>query len=179
MLVGLVGNSRTGKDEIANILVKDFNFEKRNLANPIREILLEINPPLIWVDDEGIISQKPLRSAVVEWGWDEVKRRFPWSVDAMIALGQSGRDLIDKDIWLNACVSKPFTDLVIADVRQVNEAEFILANGGELWKVERKNSQVRGMDGILDGWDFTATVDNNGTMEELEKMVGSILEGRR
>ena len=179
MLLGLYGNSRSGKDTTANVLVKNHGFEQRNMANPIRQVLLDINPPLVWKDEnDGLLRSSNLVSEVVSWGWDIVKSRHPETVEWMISLGQGMRDL-DPDVWLNACIKELFTDLVIADVRQPNEAEFIHKYGGELWKVERKNSQVRGMDGLLDDWDFAAIINNNGTIEELEETVEMILEGRK
>lgn len=178
-LVGLYGASRSGKDTVAGVLVRHHGFEQRNMASPIRQILLDINPSVVWEDEEaGNLRKVSLVSVVTEWGWDVVKARFPETIEMMISLGQSMRD-IDPGIWLNACVSRPFTNLVIADVRQPNEAQFITDHGGELWKVEREGSQVRGMDGILDDWDFAATINNNGTIEELEKIVREIMEARK
>lgn len=168
MLLGLVGNSRSGKDTIAGMLVRGYNFEQRNLATTLRNILLPI-----------LDAVRPEISSLARAeGWNETKQVFPESVDAMIALGQSGRDFVDIDIWLNACVDKPYNDLVIADVRQRNEAEYIYQHGGELWKVERDECQVRGMDGLLSDLDFSAVIKNNGTLEDLEKLIDMIMEAR-
>lgn len=174
MIVGLYGPSRAGKDTVALVLVRHHGFEQRNMATPIREVLVKINPP-VELNEDGYTF---LAEAVEELGWNGVKKWYPQTVEWMISLGQGMRD-VDPGIWLNACVGKPFTDLVIADVRQPNEAEFILNQGGELWKVERAGSQIRGMDGILDDWDFAEHIDNNGTIEELVETVEMIMEGRQ
>lgn len=168
MLIALYGPSRSGKDSIAGMLVRNFNFEQRNLASTIRNILLPVFDAVC-----------PEVSAIArEEGWDKVKQLYPYSVDAMIALGQGGRDFIDKDVWLNACVNKPYSNLVIADVRQMNEANYIYKHGGELWKIEREGSQVRGMDGLLDDLEFDAVIQNNGTLEDLETIVNIIMIDR-
>lgn len=174
MLIGLVGDSRVGKDTVAGILVRNHDFEQRNLAKPIREVLAKIDP--LYLNDDG--WPRRLSYLLKGHNWDFIKKYFPESVDQMIALGQGMRD-IDENVWLNACIKEPFENLVIADVRQPNEAEFIYANGGELWKIERKGSEKRGMDGLLDGYEFSVTLRNDDSLEWLEALVNLLMEGRK
>lgn len=174
MLIGLYGPSRAGKDTVAGVLVRNHGFEQRNLASPIRHVLSMINP--IYLNEEGYpIRLSPL---LAEHDWDFIKKHFPESVDHMIALGQGMRD-IDESVWLNACVKDSFDNLVIADVRQPNEADFIYNHGGELWKIEREGSQKRGMDGLLDDYDFSVEIKNDLTLDWLESLVNIIMEGRK
>lgn len=177
MLIGLYGPSRAGKDTVAGILVKKFGFEQRNLASPIRHVLLKLDP-MVWDSDLNVWFT--LSSQVEEFGWDFVKAEYPESVEMMITLGQEMRN-IDENIWLNACTDHAFGDLVIADVRQVNEYEYIWDNGGEVWKIDsdRKATQVRGMDGLLEDKYFPVLIHNNGTIEELEEMVATVMEARK
>lgn len=169
MIIGLYGPSRAGKDETAAVLVNHFEFEKRNFANPIRSILLKLFHYV----------RPDIADAVYSQGWDYVKARFPESVSAMIILGQAMRDDIDEDIWLNKLFKTPYTNIVIPDVRQPNEAERILELGGELWKINREGSKKLGMDGLLDKFEFSATIINNGTLLDLENTVLEIMKGRR
>lgn len=178
MLVGLYGASRAGKDSVASILVKNHEFEQRNLASLIRTVLLTINPAMINNFQGATEPYTYMNEAVSLYGWDGVKARWPWSVDAMIALGQGMRD-IDESIWLNACIKEPFENLVIADVRQPNEAEFIYAQGGELWRIEREGTEKRGMDGILDDYEFSVEIKNDMDLDWLESLVNIIMEGRK
>jgi hypothetical protein len=165
MLIGLTGYSRAGKDTVAEILTRNHGFEKRNLASPIRNILLPV-----------FDSIRPEISELVrDGGWDEVKAVFPESVDAMIALGQGGRDFVGIDVWLNACTGQPYENLVIADVRQPNEYEYISEHGGQVWNIRSERAQKRGMDGILDDFYFEYTIDNDGTIAELEAYIGEIM----
>lgn len=175
MLIGLYGPSRAGKDSVARCLVSNQGFEQRNLANPIRVVLANMDPT--YLDQFG--DPYSLSYLLQYHDWDFIKKHFPDSVDHMIALGQSMRD-IDQNIWLNACVGRPYTDLVIADVRQPNEYNYIVSRGGEVWKIvsDRTEVQVRGMDGLLDGYHFEYTIDNSGTIEELETIVNNIMEKR-
>lgn len=176
MLIGLYGPSRAGKDTVAGVLVKDHDFEQRNLASPIRETLLKMDPMV--QDESGAHIFFTLSSQVEEFGWDTVKAWYPESVSWMIALGQAMRD-IDENIWLNACVGRPYDNLVIADVRQPNEYEYIVKNGGEVWKVEREGTKTLGMDGLLEGKEFTETINNNGTIMELGLIVKVIMGKRK
>lgn len=164
MLLGLVGDSRSGKDTLAGIFVKSLKYEQRNLANPIRSTLMHIfnsvRPDIV----ETVLTQ----------GWDIAKAKHPESVTAMISLGQKMRD-INPDIWLDACMKNEYTNLVVPDVRQPNEADYILSHGGELWKIERIGSKKLGMDGLLDEYEFAVTIQNNGTLAELEEEVLEIM----
>lgn len=167
MLIGVYGESRVGKDTCAAILVKNLGFEQRNLANPIRSTLMHIfnsvRPDIV----ETVLTQ----------GWDITKAKHPEAVTSMISLGQKMRD-INPDIWLDACMQTPYTDLVVPDVRQPNEADYILSHGGELWKIERIGSKKLGMDGLLDDYEFAVTLQNNGTLQELETEVLEIMKER-
>jgi hypothetical protein len=171
MIIGLYGYSRAGKDTVARILVENHGFEQRNMAGPIREILLRIDPYVLDEDN----TYFTLSSQVEEFGWDNVKAWYPESVEMMINLGQAMRD-IDPDIWLNACIGQPYKNLVIADVRQPNEADFIYNHEGVLWNIRSERAQKRGMDGILDDYYFEYKIDNNGTIEELEAHIGEIMQ---
>src|ERR1700745_3703821 len=136
MLIAIYGPSRAGKDSVAGFLVKNYGFEQRNFATPIRDTLLKIYDNL-----RPDISQD-----VRDHGWDYVKAKYVESVESMITLGQSMR-VLNPRIWLYAAFIDSYTDLVIPDVRQPNEAKEILQRGGEIWKIERPSvQQHRGMD---------------------------------
>lgn len=167
MLIGIYGNSRVGKDSVASILGKNLGYEQRSLAAPIRSTLMYI-----------FNSTRPdIVETVQSQGWDIAKAKHPDSVTAMISLGERMR-LIDESIWLRAATNAPYTDLVIPDVRQPNEADYILSHGGELWKIERIGSKKLGMDGLLDEYEFSVTLQNNGSLEELETEVLKIMKER-
>src|SRR3990170_1065838 len=92
MIVGLSGLSRSGKDSVAQILQKEEGYEWRSFASNLRAILLAINPYLIEIDMR-------LQPAVADYGWDWVKEYAYESVEQMITLGQSVRD-IDPNFWV-------------------------------------------------------------------------------
>lgn len=177
MLIGLHGNSRVGKDSIACILQDKYDYEWRQFAKNLRLVLEAINPRLTQSPDG--YADRSYRHAIEELGLDETKKRWPQSVDMMIGLGQAVRDLVHEDAWTWGPLMDVPENLVISDVRQPNEAEKILALGGQLWRVERPTgSEKRGMDGLLDHFAFDVTIYNTGTLEDLVDVVDAIMEGK-
>ena|SRR5688572_5701715 len=164
ILVGLYGDSRSGKDTVARQFEADYEFEWRSFANALRQILLDINPTF-----DGMAY---LNELVRDYGWDGVKKHWPESVDMMIALGQSVRDNIHEDAWTWSVLSEPLPErLVISDVRQPNEYEKIKALGGEVWKIVRPGTTRRGMDGLLDHRFFDVVIYNNAGPDALRATV--------
>lgn len=176
-LVGLYGPSRSGKDETARILVEEFGFEQRAQAAAIRKILLGLNP-LIQDDSGKILSMQSLFYYCNE-DWNIVKANSREATDYMIRLGQTCRDVIGLDVWLNTALPSnepvamivPFPKIVISDVRQPNEYEAIRKRGGQVWKINRLGVEFRAMDGLLDHLEFDAVVNNNGTLDDLRTIV--------
>lgn len=188
-LIGLHGDTGTGKDETAKIL-KDYGFEQRAQAEAIREILLGLNP-LIRINNGKVYSLFHLYS-VCDQNWDKVKAEASESIDLMIRLGQTCRNVLGIDIWLNTALpSQKALDMgrsfVISDVRQVNEFEAIKTRGGQVWKITRpstaeggvRGAERRDMDGLLDHLSFDHTIKNDGTLSELRIKVDHILAQER
>lgn len=170
MLIGLYGPSRAGKDSVAQILVDDFGYEQRAQAAAIRKILLGLDP-IVEKDNGQLIGMKELFEECGE-NWDRVKAVSRESVDYMIRLGQTCREVIGLDVWLNTAIPADSKEkIVISDVRQPNEYEAIKERGGKLWKIVRAGVEMRGMDGILDDRNFDATLYNHGSLLDLRGMV--------
>jgi len=88
---------------------------------------------------------------------------------------------IDSDIWVKAMpawTKDADVDVVIPDLRHVNEFEAVLEAGGQVWKVVRPGSSPRGMDTLLDHiseseWDYV--IGNTGTLEDLQTVIDIIM----
>ncbi len=171
-LLALTGDSRVGKDETAKILVKDFGFEQRAMADGIREILLGLNP--IIKDNGGVVWELLDLFDNCHGNWDTIKAQSSESVQYMINLGQSCRNVLGETCWLDKVLPSDADTqkIVISDCRQVNEYEAIKARGGQVWKITRPNVKIkRGMDGLLDGLEFDHIIDNRGSLEDLRGIV--------
>jgi hypothetical protein len=174
-IIGLYGPSRAGKDEVARILVQDFGYEKRAQADAIRKLLLGLNPLI--KDNEGTVWRMEDLFKYCGYNWDNVKAESYEATEYMIRLGQSARNVLGLDVWLNTAFPHIGCDIkvVISDIRQANEYEAIKERGGEVWKIVRKGVEKRGMDGLLDHLHFDTIIHNNGTLIDLRGMVQSII----
>ena len=174
MIIGLSGYAQSGKDTVAKYLVENHNFERVAFADPIKNLLWEINPLLA----DGF----NLQGVVNAYGWDAAKTRFPEVRNLLQNLGKGARDVLDTDIWVSAALRKMWDvdqNYVITDVRFQNEATTLkMLTDTYIWRVERigvdaVNSHVSEHD--LDAWEFDAYVHNNSTIEDLEFAVKTTL----
>jgi hypothetical protein len=170
-LVGLNGDSRAGKDEVAKVLTRDFGFEQRAMAEGIREILLGLNP--IIKDNGGVVWELLDLFDQCHGDWDLIKARSSDSTDYMIRLGQTCRDVLGETVWLNRVLPDGDlnTSICISDVRQPNEYAAIKMRGGQIWKISRPGTKKRGMDGLLDHLEFDAHIENRGSLMDLRGIV--------
>lgn len=179
MIIGLHSDkSRAGKDSIAGILVRKYGFQQVALASAIREMMLRIDPLLFPNHDMPVRLSELYKRC--DGDWDRIKAESRDSVDFMIGLGQSARDIVGEGVWIQAAFPQgvPEYNVVVSDIRQPNEVTFIQEHGGELWYVERpslSDSEKRGMDGLLSdvGWD--AHIVNDGDLADLEETVDRIM----
>jgi hypothetical protein len=174
MIIGLSGYAQSGKDTVAKFLVEQRGFKRIAFADPIRDILWDMNPML----KDGFY----LQGVVNAYGWDVAKTQFPEVRRLLQELGVAARKHIDSEVWVTAALKTVWVtpelkapsedgNYVITDVRFQNEAATIRLAGGQLWRVERTgveavNSHVSEHD--LDNWDFDAYIHNNSTIEDLE-----------
>jgi len=179
MLIALYGQSRAGKDETARILQEQHGYEWRSFAANLREILLRIDPQIDWH------NSKPFRysEAIKHLGLDRTKEHYPESVELMIRLGQAVRDILGENSWVDAVlpwVSDPSIhfpeNLVISDCRQPNEYERIKHYGGQIWKIIRPGTVARGMDNLLDTYQFDLVIHNSGSLDDLAVIVRTAIK---
>lgn len=141
MLIGINGYSRAGKDQIAQFLVQGYGFRRWAFADGLRKVLLDILHEV----------HPNLEDYIVENGWDAAKAPYPEVVGGMIALG-AGMRRIDPDIWVKAMpgwvIDENDNDVVIPDLRHVNEFEAVLQAGGQVWKVHRLEPSNNGINVI-------------------------------
>jgi len=178
MIIGLSGYAQSGKDTVAKYLVEQRGFKRVAFADPIRDLLYELNPIISTVASEPMY----LRGRVDRDGWDEAKKS-PEVRRLLQVLGVGARTVIDTEIWV-AKALRTMSDegnYVITDVRFQNEATTLRLAGAEIWRVERAgvdavNSHVSEHD--LDNWEFDAYIHNNSTIEDLEFSVKTRLLAR-
>jgi hypothetical protein len=177
MIIGLGGYAQTGKDTVADYLVKHHNFTRVAYADRIREALFELDP-IVTIASGSPVTLKPV---IDLYGWDEAKILFPEVRRLIQRFGtEVGRTIWDENFWVKQAFSKikQYENVVVTDVRFVNEAVAIQANGGKLWRVVRNNVgpvNRHSSEVALDNFDFDATIDNNGSLKSLHAIVDSLL----
>ena len=174
MIIGLSGYARSGKDEVAKILVEDYGYKRVAFADKIRELLLETNPQV----RDGF----RIKNVVSAYGWDEAKVLFPEVRRLLQDLGVGARKTFGEWFWIEQAMRKvSFADnVVVTDVRFTNEADFIKKyDDSQIWRIKRSgieavNSHVSEHD--MDGYPVDKILKNEGTLEELQTIVRTRME---
>jgi hypothetical protein len=177
MIIGLTGYAQSGKDTVAKILVEQFGYERIAFADKIRDLLYELNPMISTVASEPMY----LKGRVDREGWDKAKQS-PEIRRLLQDLGVGSRKVFGDNHWVveafkNVDRSK---DYVVTDVRFENEAEFVRAFNGQIWRIKRVgieavNSHVSEHE--MDSYKVDQIFANNGTLEDLELMVKTRMQG--
>lgn len=165
------GYARSGKDTVGQMLVEDFGFRALSFAAPLKEAVYRLDP---------IASPSGLRVSQIvdDMGWDEAKEMYPEVRGLLQRMGtEVGRDLFDQNFWVNLAmkdIKANGGNVVITDCRFPNEALAVRQIGGQLWRIERPGTQAvntHPSETALDDEKFDWTLINNGTLEDLRRMV--------
>ena len=176
-IVGLSGYAQSGKDTIADYLVKQYGFVKISFADPIRKALYTLNPKVNIADMRGVA----LSSAVDGLGWENVKADSPDTRELLQRMGtEVGRELFGKDFWVNQAMLKAreHDKVVFADVRFENEVQAILEASGAVWRVSKPDVEAVNRhisETSLDSYVFDRHVQNIGSLEDLYDIVDYLL----
>lgn len=181
MIVGLSGFARAGKDEVANILVRDYGYQRVAFADKLREFIFAVNPVvpredgMAWMYLQGVINQ---------YGWDGYKDT-PYGAEIrrlLQRLGtEGGRRVLWDSIWIDAALTglDESARVVVTDARFYNEFDAIRARGGDIWRVERPGvgplNEHASENEAIDYPNFKLTLFNDGTLEDLIARVASIV----
>lgn len=172
MIIGLMGYARSGKDTVADYLVRHHGFVKMAFADPMREALYRLSPLITIADMTGV----PLKTAVDGLGWETVKADSPDVRELLQRMGtEVGREMFGEDFWVDYAMKKAeeHERVVFSDVRFQNEAK-VVAKSGVLWRVIRPN--VGPVNNHISERDVDAvkadfTILNDSTLEDLNKNI--------
>lgn len=192
-LIGLTGYSRSGKDTVARLLAERFRIARVAFADALkREIAAAWHVDVNLFHDDGLKEQslhqlalrrctdvrfcadhwhlatmdalKP-RTVMQEWG-DWMNRNDPGRYVRILAA--EVRELQESDVQA----------VLVTDVRLQHEYEWLLRNGGALWRITRPDqSQPSGHETEWRHrhWLINAEIMNDGSTEQLAKMVTDLL----
>lgn len=168
-LLAIAGAARSGKDTIAEYLVRNHGYLRNGLADPLKRAAQH----MFFLTDAQRDSDELKEVVIPYWGMSP-RQMFQ-------KLGtEGGRHVFGDDLWLKRWTYhydtyKEHTNYVVPDVRFVNEAEHVRSLGGVIIHVTRDSAK-----GLLAGdtakhasevtlpigpHDFVIT--NNGTKKEM------------
>ena len=172
LLIAITGPIASGKSTAANYLCSKYSFGLMKFAAPLKRMLISLG--LTYGEIEGKFKEEP--SALLG---GKTPRH------AMQTLGTEwGRDLIDKDLWINAFrreleeykARTAMPRIVIDDARFPNEFEFITKQGGHFWNLDRwdcvGSSHESESYSIPEGY---TKIDNNVTVVDLQEKLDSLV----
>lgn len=196
MIIGICGFQSSGKDTIANYLINHYGFKKLSFAGALKDIVSII---FSWPRDklEGLTMEDRLwREQVDEW-WSKTLN-MP-NLTPRFVLQYFGTDLFrnhwHQDIWVKVLERKllEHEHIVVTDCRYDNEINLLRVHGGKIihiyrnmpeWFDNYKNNgiiaeEMKKLHVSETGWiksecDFV--IENNGTLEELQNKIISIME---
>lgn len=198
MIIGLGYRRRSGKDTVADFLVRDYGFIKMSFTHDggLQDACMALNP-IVGVEVEyndhsngegGYWEKKVIRYADVcnELGYEGAKDRYHEVVRLLQRMGtEVGRNIIDPDVWVKIAMAKcdPARHYVFVNCRFTNEAAMIRAQpGGITVNVDRPGLYLGDPEDIAVHeselavgitWDFT--IVNDGTLEDLEGKVDQLM----
>jgi hypothetical protein len=171
VIIGLCGYAQSGKDTLAAYLTENWWFDRRAFADPIRDVLYNLNPLILadFPSTSEYLRPMRLRTFVDQCGWDNAKQTHEVRSLLQRLGSEAGRDVMGGDIWVDTLFKAPYGPrLVITDVRFPNEAEEIKRRGGIIIRVVRDgygpvNEHVSEV--AYEGQDIL--IENNGSIEDL------------
>lgn len=178
-LIGVAGFARSGKDTIADYLVREHGYTRLAFADDMRDMLYAINPIVTYNDIDGFLRVKDFVDAN---GWDLAKVEYPEIRALLQRLGtDAGRKVLGDTIWTDALLAKARAiggNIVIADVRFEDECEAVRVNGGKVIRVSRPgissvNDHISDKR-LPDAW-VDYEIENGGSIEDLERKVSTLI----
>lgn len=172
MIIGLSGYARSGKDEVAKVLVEDYGYQRVAFADKIRELLYETNPQ---------VGGNRLQYLVDSYGWDVAKSQ-PEVRYLLQSVGVGARKVFGDNHWIVEATKgiDRFGNYVITDVRFTNEANWVKdIYDGQIWRIKRPgvqpvNNHVSEHD--MEGYPVDKILKNEGTLEQLRALVHARME---
>ena len=177
MIIGLSGYAQTGKDTVAEHIVKSYGYKRVAFADPIRQALYKLDPK-IRIDE---MTGASLANAVDHMGWEEVKKLSSDARELLQRFGtEVGREMFGQDFWVDQAfrgVSK-FNKIVFADVRFPNEFRAIKSREGIILRIVKPGTAAVNYhvsETALDNHSFDATIVNDGSKEDLYKKIDDVI----
>lgn len=178
LIVGIAGAKRTGKSTVAAWLEREYGYQPKAFAAPVKHAALTLDP---LVPVKGYPGGQRLAHIVHSHGWEWAKDHCPEVRRVLQVLGTDvGRRLFGEDVWVDLALShRPLVLTSFSDVRFPNEVERVLDFGGIVFRLRRpavENGADRHESEVaLNSLDLPE-VCNDGTLDDLYGAVRRVME---
>ena len=187
MLLGICGLIGSGKDTVAEHLVKHHGFKRDSFAKSLKDA---VSSMFNWDRKmlEGDTASSRHWREQPDAFWSE---RFGKPITPRWVLQYFGTEVMRQGmydaIWVDSVIGRyKGENTVISDTRFINEIKTIKAHGGKIMLVKkgelptREEMQKQGTHQSEWDWigsDFDYVIENNGTKEELFDKVAELIIG--
>jgi hypothetical protein len=176
LLIGLTGYAGSGKDTVREVLEEQHGIDGLAFADPIRDMLTALFETC-GVDTKWMTERDLKERDIPEIGASYRKLAQ--------LLGTEWGRAIAPDFWLKIAAAKismysEYGSLgtVVSDVRFPNEAEWIKAQGGVIWKIIRPGVEpvrAHASEDLIASLPYDYVIDNRGTISDLDHAVAMAL----
>lgn len=182
-LIGISGKIGSGKTICGEHLVLRYNYTNRNLADPLKEACVAL---FLLSPDQVNGTQDDKNKPDPNWfncaprkmlqfiGTDLLRNQL----DKIMPGIQENIFVNHMRIWYNRFITEnPDGKVVISDVRNLNEAEFIKNLGGIIIKLARDTPYADShiSENMIDMIKADYDIDNNGNLIELYRKLDEII----
>jgi len=193
MIVGISGKARSGKDTFAEMLATELNkgayppYVMMAFANELKlrcQAAFYLSWEQLWGDEKERPDKRYKRCHTTTTGGVDTDMPIYWTAREIMQNYGAFYRTIDNEFWVKnlfkVAEEKEYTNVIITDVRYINEANYVIDNGGYVIRIERESKDdVHNMQHPseieLDNYNrFDFTVLNNWGKEELEINAGSV-----
>lgn len=183
MIIAITGYKQSGKDTIADYLIKQYGFSKKSFATPIKEAVKEVfgwseehvNGALKEVIDPewGVSPRQMMQWVGTEAFQMYIQRDFPLYSETI------GRGLWVKKLCRDIDIANTSKNIVIPDLRFYHEYEELRKYGVFILKVQRDNvdqNDVHLSEREIENIPVEVIIENNTTYEELYEGVDTCMK---
>jgi len=179
-IIAFSGAQGAGKTTAAEFIRDKYGYKIRAFADPIYEILVEMDPILNWGGGFSKLSQF-LRDGL---SMDDIKRRYPEVRRLLQHIGTEwGRAIHGPDCWVEYMMRSRsrLEYTVIPDIRFENEWLFVKNGGGIMIHIKKPGAVVVNPEHASEQFDTMKVADyvieNSGTVEEFQTKLQELVNG--
>lgn len=165
-LIGISGKKKSGKSLIADLISLYYtDVYVYNFADELKkEVSIATQHSVEYINEH----KDSFRLILQGWGTDFRRKK---DENYWVKKWMEGVNVISN--------SHPASVIVAADVRFLNEVSAIKQLGGQIWRVERDgnfSNDIHLSEVELDNYPFEQRITNNGTKEDLARLVRELLK---